>query len=181
MAAERASHPLWSFSLRVYAQDGVAADCLRLQDEGGADVNLVLMALWLAADRGIALTPADAEAVVAATAEWRDDIVRPLRGIRRISKTAGLIDGVARDSFRAKLKAVELEAERLEQDFLYRWCSARWRADGTKPNPALGYSNVDALLAAECGSAFAKAMRNISHSLAERAAAALPEAHSQDS
>ena len=37
----------WGFSLRIYARQDVPQACLALQDEGGADVNLVLFLLYL--------------------------------------------------------------------------------------------------------------------------------------
>ena len=43
----------WRFSLELYARDGVPAACLALQDREGADVNLVLLALWLGESGGI--------------------------------------------------------------------------------------------------------------------------------
>jgi uncharacterized protein (TIGR02444 family) len=37
--------PFWRFSLDLYGRPGVAPACLALQDEAGADVNLVLYLL----------------------------------------------------------------------------------------------------------------------------------------
>jgi len=44
----REESPFWRFSLRFYSRPGVAAACLALQDEAGADVNLMLFLLFLA-------------------------------------------------------------------------------------------------------------------------------------
>ena len=41
----------WAFSLKVYAEQAVADICLDLQDQFGADVNVVLFMLWSAARR----------------------------------------------------------------------------------------------------------------------------------
>jgi len=39
-------HPLWTFCVQHYGRPGVATACLRLQDEHGLDVNMVLACLW---------------------------------------------------------------------------------------------------------------------------------------
>ena len=46
----------WDYSLKTYNRPHVGKACLRLQEEAGADVNLVLLCLWLAA-RGVAPLP----------------------------------------------------------------------------------------------------------------------------
>ena len=50
----RMAQSLWDFSVELYARPGVAAACLALQDRAGADVCLLLAALWLER-RGVAL------------------------------------------------------------------------------------------------------------------------------
>ena len=40
------SDPLWTFACAFYGRPGVAAACLALQDEGGADVPLLLYLIW---------------------------------------------------------------------------------------------------------------------------------------
>ena len=44
----REESPFWRFSLRFYSRPGVASACLALQDEAGADVNVMLFLLFLA-------------------------------------------------------------------------------------------------------------------------------------
>ena len=41
----------WQYSIVFYARPGVAAACLALQDREKADVNLILLAFWLASRR----------------------------------------------------------------------------------------------------------------------------------
>ncbi|MBB2963335.1 TIGR02444 family protein [Methylobacterium sp. R2-1] len=109
---------LWDFSLRLYGRPGVAPACLPLQDEAGADVNLLMFLLWCAVtDR-----PLDAAAVAAADARiapWRAAVIEPLRTVRRALKVAPLAE-FGSEAYRARIKAVELEAERLVQDTLFR-------------------------------------------------------------
>lgn len=109
---------LWSFSLSVYDAPGVADACLAAQDGHGADVNLLLWAAWLAA-QGHLLTAEELAEAQAATDPWRDEVVRPLRAIRRRLKTgpAPAPDAIT-DPLRQQIKAAELEAERVQQQVL---------------------------------------------------------------
>jgi uncharacterized protein (TIGR02444 family) len=155
VTANAPGNALWTFSLATYGRDGVAPICLRLQDEGGADVNLVLAALWLAVERRIALVPVDAKALVEETAAWRDGVVRPLREARRAAKTASVLDEGGRERFRTRLKAVELESEKIEQEFLYTFATRRWPAPGSAEEPGTARENLRVLLEVQCGRDFA--------------------------
>jgi uncharacterized protein (TIGR02444 family) len=103
---------LWEWSLEVWAAKGVADACLELQDAAGQNVPLLLWAAWAAAT---GRNP-DADAVEAAcdTARaWQETAIAPLRAIRRALKPrAPDLDDTAREALRARVKAVELEAER---------------------------------------------------------------------
>jgi uncharacterized protein (TIGR02444 family) len=111
--------PFWRFSLRIYRQPGVADACIALQDECGVDVNVLLFFLWLAADKK--LIPArNARAVCEQAALWHDDVVVPLRTLRRKLKGGSpLVAHGTAEVFRTRIKAVELEAERLQQEALF--------------------------------------------------------------
>jgi len=111
--------PLWRFSLRTYRQPGVADACIALQDECGVDVNVLLFFLWLAAEKK--LVPAlNARAVCEQAALWHGDVVAPLRAVRRKLKGGStLIERNTAELFRTRIKAVELEAERLQQEALF--------------------------------------------------------------
>lgn len=117
-----ASNPFWDFSLRVYERPGVASACLSLQEELGADVNLLLYALW-AGRRGHLLSREECEELLAAIEPWHKDVVRGLRQVRLVMKRqrrADKIDPDVAESLRQRVKKLELEAERLEQDALYK-------------------------------------------------------------
>lgn len=105
-------NPFWDFSLRVYGRAGVPAVCLDLQDRRGADVNVLLFAGWAGAACGVRLDAAELARLDTAVTPWREEIVRPLRAVRR--RVKGEDDGLY-----ARLKAAELEAERLQQDRLH--------------------------------------------------------------
>jgi uncharacterized protein (TIGR02444 family) len=114
------SEAFWTFSLRFYQLPGVAESCIELQDRHGADVNLVLFALWAAAS-GHQL---DAEAIAAAdraARQWRETVTQPLRAARRALKTRpDRFDESDLTALRQQVMAAELEAERLQQGAMAR-------------------------------------------------------------
>ena len=113
-----ASGSLWDFSLAIYESKAVQNACLGLQDRHGLDVNILLLCCWLAS-RGERIHSREIDAVLARTTEWQNTVVVPLRGIRRHMK-AGVRPIPIKDSevLRARLKTLELEAERIEQQQL---------------------------------------------------------------
>lgn len=109
---------LWSFSLSLYAAPGVAEACLTAQDRHGADVNLLLWAVWLAV-QGHDLTVAELAAAEHAIRPWREEVVWPLRAVRRRLKTGPLpAPAAATESLRTQVKTAELEAEKAQQSLL---------------------------------------------------------------
>ncbi|BAI72380.1 hypothetical protein AZL_017420 [Azospirillum sp. B510] len=107
-----AATPFWDFSLAVYRRPGVPACCLALQDRRGVDVNILLFAAWAGLDCGVRLTAADLARIDGAVSGWREEVVRPLRALRRRAKTED-------DALYRRMKAAELEAERVQQDRLF--------------------------------------------------------------
>jgi len=140
---ERTASPFWSFSLRIYRQAGVPDACLALQDGAGVDVNVLLFGLFCAA-QGRKLSTADLSAIAAFIEPWRSSVVVPLRGVRRfLRETPGGFEGEQTPALRQRIKAVELEAERLQQEAL----SARWPVEtlGTQaPAPTAARANIEA-------------------------------------
>jgi uncharacterized protein (TIGR02444 family) len=96
---------LWNYAVENYRRPPVAAACLALQDNAGADINLLLTAAWLAA-RGCAWRCEDVERLTRLCADWRARCLLPLREVRRYLK-----ETQARELYR-ELKKLELEAER---------------------------------------------------------------------
>jgi uncharacterized protein (TIGR02444 family) len=125
-------NPFWDFSLAVYRKPGVADACLRLQDEAGVDVNLLLFFCWLGLTRDEALGEVEIRDIVERTAGWRDHVVRPLRDVRRWTKggAEGMPAGPV-EALRSRVKRIELESERLQQAMLFALADAAVvRADG---------------------------------------------------
>jgi uncharacterized protein (TIGR02444 family) len=119
MSAEATSSPFWRFSLRFYREPGVAEACIALQEDAGVDVNLLLFLLWHAAHRH-ALSAAEVGSLEARIAPWRAMTVVPLRQVRRALKSPpALVEAANAELFRTKIKSVELEAERLQQEAMY--------------------------------------------------------------
>jgi uncharacterized protein (TIGR02444 family) len=111
--------PFWRFSLAFYRRPGVGEACIQLQDACEVDVNLLLFLLWLAAAKR-RLTPDDVRGIDDTVRGWRELTVLPLRAIRRRLKGgAPPLESGAAEAYRSKIKGVELEAERLQQEALY--------------------------------------------------------------
>ncbi|MGH7070274.1 MAG: TIGR02444 family protein, partial [Acetobacteraceae bacterium] len=114
------SEAFWAFSLQFYAAAGVAGACLELQDNERADVNLLLLALW-AASMGRELDAAAIAAAERVAKPWRESVTEPLRAARRALKQPP--EGFAAESaaaLKGKVQALEIEAERLQQDAMAR-------------------------------------------------------------
>jgi len=111
--------PFWQFSLRFYRQPKVADACIALQEEAGVDVNLLLFLLWHATLKR-ALSIGEVADIESRIAPWRETTVVPLRTVRRALKAPPtLVAGPSAEHFRTRIKAVELEAERLQQEAMY--------------------------------------------------------------
>lgn len=118
MRADTDAQPFWRFSLDRYGRRDVPPLCLALQEETGADVNLILFGLWLGSE-GMSVTETGAARISAVVAEWHAEIVRPLRGVRRRLKGWQVCPDAPREALRAAIQKWEIEAERLEQDMLF--------------------------------------------------------------
>jgi uncharacterized protein (TIGR02444 family) len=129
--------PFWRFSLHFYRQAGVAEACIALQDDCGVDVNLLLFLLWLAAGRR-QLSAANVKELDAAVRDWRQLTIVPIRDVRRKLKGAAtLVEANKQEAFRTKIKAIELEAERLQQEALYSRSLSRSAPLGSEAAPAV--------------------------------------------
>ncbi len=128
--------PFWRFSLQFYRLAGVSDACIALQDEYGVDVNLLLFLLWRASD-GRLLSVDEVKNIDAKVRDWRNDAVIPIRNVRRKLKGArSLIEAGEQEVFRTKIKAIELEAERLQQQALYAFSQLAPLGKGTDPRTA---------------------------------------------
>ena len=101
---------LWDWVLIPWGRPRIRAGCLRLQDEHGQCVSLILWRAWAHAKR----RPIDAATInraIALARSWDEGVLRPLRTARRsVPQPAGDLPGL--------IEAVELEAERTLLDGL---------------------------------------------------------------
>jgi uncharacterized protein (TIGR02444 family) len=158
------SSPFWRFSLQFYRQPGVAEACIALQEDSGVDVNLLMFLLWHAAQRR-QFAPSEVEWIESKICVWRESAVVPLRTVRRALKVSTLlVPAPTAEAFRTRVKGLELEAERLQQEAMYALEphvppgeEASSSADAARANIAayetmlevqFAKSTVDALLAA---------------------------------
>jgi uncharacterized protein (TIGR02444 family) len=122
---------LWAFALKVYASSGVAAACLDLQDDYGADVPVLLTALWMAR-RGLRLDPAGMAVIESAVGPWRDGMVTPLRALRRQLKAGPPpAPSPETEALREEIKRAELHAEKIELATLAALVADRFTPSGT--------------------------------------------------
>jgi uncharacterized protein (TIGR02444 family) len=142
------AEPFWDYSLALYGQAPVEAACLEVQRRHGLDVNLLLLCCWLGS-RGVALGRRDLDELRRHVRDWQDEVVRPLRALRRRLKVrlAGVMgSGVVAPwpelagALRARILALEFDAEHLEQLELGR-CTASLAAIAT-PGVELAAANL---------------------------------------
>ena len=116
-----ASGDLWGFSLKLYAEPGVAASCLSLQDQHGFDVNLVLFCIWYGCRHG-ELSDDLLKTVLETSDRWRETVVWPLRSLRtqlkRDLKESAYSSSSEISVLRDRIKTAELDAERIQQQEL---------------------------------------------------------------
>jgi uncharacterized protein (TIGR02444 family) len=135
--------PFWRFSVAFYRQPGVAEACLALQDRCGVDVNLLLFLLWMAHARR-SLAADQVRVLDARLGRWRAEVVRPLREMRRALKADPPLVGAAEaEAFRGRVKALELESERLQQEAMQALADGLVVAAASSPAEA-ARANVDA-------------------------------------
>lgn len=108
---------LWDFSLHYYGRPGVSSFCLRLQDEHGVNVNVLLWALWLGY-RGVRLEPAPLARALRKIHSWDQHYVLPLRQLRRRMKVEFDVTDVSIEAVRTQIKQAELLAEKHLQQIL---------------------------------------------------------------
>jgi uncharacterized protein (TIGR02444 family) len=150
-----ATTPFWRFSLKFYGQTGVSDACIALQDGSGVDVNLLLFLFWLASERQ-ELSADEVKKLDATIKSWRELTIIPIRDTRRKLKGAKtFVDPAKQEGLRDKVKAVELEAEKLQQEALYAFTQSGPLGKPSEP-PAAARGNVAAFERA-MGASFPKA------------------------
>ena len=112
--ATQESDNLWDFALKTYGSSGASDACLLLQEESRIDVPVLLFALWLAANSA-ELSEAELHRIDVRIRDWREEVVWPLRTIRRRLKTGpSPAPNSETNTLRNSVKAAELNAEKIE-------------------------------------------------------------------
>lgn len=132
---------LWDFSLEHYARPGVADACLRLQDEQGVNVNLLLWCAWLDTC-GLVLDAGRLHSAQKRIHAWDEHYVVPLRQLRRRMKAEFGVADAGIETVRTQIKNAELLAEKQLQCWLEALVS-NWD-ENLDPgiNQDQGWSNV---------------------------------------
>ena len=116
-----ANDDLWEFSLKLYAEPGVAASCLSLQNRHGFDVNLVLFCIWYGFLHG-ELTDDLLKTALETSDRWRETVVQPLRSLRTQLKRdlteSAYFSSSEISALRERIGTTELDAERIQQQEL---------------------------------------------------------------
>ena len=105
----------WDWSLEHYQQKAVSSTLLKLQDDAGLNVNLLLWCLWCARDYEqipeLVLRKAHD-----LTSRWSADLAISLRQVRRALKSPPKqADADKAKALREVIKKAELSAEEIEQ------------------------------------------------------------------
>ena len=157
-----AEGPQWSFAVELYARPAVSQACLALQDRLGGDVCLLLFALFIAREHQIGLADSDFASLDEAVADWRREVIEPLRSVRRRLKlTAHPAPSPHANAVRQHIQRAELAAEQIELAMLARSFARR---------PHIGPS-----LSADAAAVLDRLARFFSLRSAQPAAASLPE------
>lgn len=100
----------WNFACRTYAHAPMQEACLEAQDSLGADVNLLLLCLWMD-DHGVRPAADNWDMLLEAADWWQRERLAPLRMARRALK--------GQDGYE-DAKAEELATEQAEQRALLK-------------------------------------------------------------
>jgi uncharacterized protein (TIGR02444 family) len=143
VAPPAASVTLRQFAIAVHEAEGVPASCVSLQDRFGLDVNVLLVAAYLGTVLRQMPTAEQLRSARALVDGWHGEVVRPLRGVRRLLKAGPEpAPSAETDAVRSQVAKAELDAELIELDVLDGW------AAGLAPS-AIGPSSELAVAAME--------------------------------
>lgn len=103
----------WDYAVNLYGKTGVTDVCLKLQDELGLNVNLILL-LCYAEQHRLQISSKQLKQLVQCVDKWHREYTKPLRRIRR---DLALEDSATVEAKRAIFDA-EIELEKAEQKLL---------------------------------------------------------------
>tara|TARA_B100000686_G_C16433666_1_gene783435 strand:+ start:291 stop:818 length:528 start_codon:yes stop_codon:yes gene_type:complete len=115
---ESTSLKFWHFSLAYYQHSNSSEILLSLQNTHGLDINLILFALWTGRVEGTALLKEDFQALDSSIANWRQNIIQPIRKLRQTAKAQANLFSDFSENFLSMTSDTELESERICQVIL---------------------------------------------------------------
>lgn len=102
----------------VYGTAGVGETCVALQDRHALDVVMMLYLCWLGR-HGVSLDTDSLEKAIQAVEGWREEVVLPIRRVRRALKTdVGIVAATHSNALRQTIKDAEIAAEVLQMTAL---------------------------------------------------------------
>lgn len=133
MVEQHSPQTLWDFALGLYARPGVAAACLRLQDEYRANVCLLIAMCWLD-ENGQLLDDAEFASLQFHIRPWTTQVVEPLRHVRRLLKAPleSLSLNETQEQLRNTVKQAELLAEKKLLEEIESWVGENLLASENK-------------------------------------------------
>lgn len=139
----------WRYSVRLYGRPGVSEECLRLQDDAGVDVNVMLFCCWTGFRTGSTFHTEDIRGLLEATRDWREGAIKPIRRLRRELK--GLTTQTKGSGFvYDAIKRCELDAEKVKQSLLISAAGVTEIPDAGAPDGAkTALANIECYFAAQ--------------------------------
>lgn len=104
----------WQFSGEAYGEQDVAAACLEAQDNFGADVNVILLCLWMDT-RGVRMQGDDWANLLRTSRIWQRDTLEPQRKKRQALKGHSDYEAAKRDELALEQQAQAALLESLEE------------------------------------------------------------------
>ena len=114
------SEALWQFSLALYPK--VKTSCLKLQDELGANINLLLLLCYLEQQQ-LSINSTQINQLSAALQPFSQQFTQAVRTLRRQSQSP-LLSHTQQQHLKQALLSAELTLEQLEQQLLVQHCPA---------------------------------------------------------
>ncbi len=112
------------FAVALYGEAEVAANCLRLQDQYGLDVNVVLLCCWFGLRHGD--IDEDLWGVIdTISRRWQSHLIKPLREARRWLKNPAFAPDAELAELRERIAQNEIAAELVQQRWMERACADR--------------------------------------------------------
>lgn len=78
-------HDLWLFSVKIYKRPDIEQACLYLQNQLGANVNILLTCLWAASLCKAPLSPTQMQKLVDTTEPWNNRLTKKIRELRKLT------------------------------------------------------------------------------------------------